>query len=184
MNLEPDPLTLSSTKAVATAYKTGKWQSVPFSDRLRLRLNGIGYFTDDGSRNYGMLMHEIIGRVETLDDLDKAVEKKYLAGEITEEKKKELLVSLREWLSIPEVKEWYSGKYRMLNETQVLHPAFGFSRPDRVMIGDDEVIVVDYKFGEAEESRYLVKCRYVQYIQEMGYDNVSGYVFCSAEKVV
>ncbi len=174
----PDPLTLSSTKAVATAYKTGKWQSVPFSDRLRLRLNGIGYFTDDGSRNYGMLMHEIIGRVETLDDLDKAVEKKYLAGEITEEKKKELLVSLREWLSIPEVKEWYSGKYRMLNETQVLHPAFGFSRPDRVMIGDDEVIVVDYKFGEAEESRYLRQVRrYVQYIQEMGYDNVSGYVF-------
>ncbi|NMB49487.1 MAG: UvrD-helicase domain-containing protein [Bacteroidales bacterium] len=174
----PDPLTLSSTKAVATTYKTGKWQSVPFSDRLRLRLNSIGYFTDDGSRNYGMLMHEIISRVETLEDLDKAVEKKYLAGEITEEKKNELLVSLREWLSISEVKEWYSGKYQILNETHVLHPAFGFSRPDRVMINDDEVIVVDYKFGEVEESGYLRQVRYyVQHIREMGYNNVSGYVF-------
>ena len=174
----PDQLVSSSDKAIPTAYKTGKWQSVPFSDRLKLRLNSLGYFTDDGSRNYGMLMHEIISQVETWADLDKAVEKKYLAGEITEEKKKEFLVSLREWLSIPEVKEWYSGKYQILNETQVLHPAFGFSRPDRVMIGDDEVIVVDYKFGEAEESGYLRQVRhYVQHIREMGYDNVSGYVF-------
>jgi len=174
----PDQLVSSSDKAIPTAYKTGKWQSVPFSDRLKLRLNSLGYFTDDGSRNYGMLMHEIISQVETWADLDKAVEKKYLAGEITEEKKKEFLVSLREWLSIPEVKEWYSGKYQILNETQVLHPAFGFSRPDRVMIGDDEVIVVDYKFGESEESGYLRQVRhYVQHIREMGYDNVSGYVF-------
>jgi ATP-dependent helicase/nuclease subunit A len=174
----PDRLASSSTKATPIACKTGKWQSVPFSDRLRLRLNSIGYFTDDGSRDYGMLMHEIISQVKTLDDLDKAVEKKYLAGEITEEKKNQLLVSLREWLSIPDVKDWYSDKYQILNETQVLHPAFGFSRPDRVMIGDNEVIVVDYKFGDAEESRYLSQVRhYVLHIREMGYDNVSGYVF-------
>jgi ATP-dependent helicase/nuclease subunit A len=57
-------------------------------------------------------------------------------------------------------------------------PAFGFSRPDRVMIGDNEVIVVDYKFGDAEESRYLSQVRhYVLHIREMGYDNVLGYVF-------
>ncbi|HXK99909.1 MAG TPA: 3'-5' exonuclease, partial [Dysgonamonadaceae bacterium] len=174
----PDRLALSSTKATPIACKTGKWQSVPFSDRLRLRLNSIGYFTDDGSRDYGMLMHEIISQVKTLDDLDKAVGKKYLAGEITEEKKNQLLVSLREWLSIPDVKDWYSDKYQILNETQVLHPAFGFSRPDRVMIGDNEVIVADYKFGETEESSYLRQVRrYVQYVREMGYDNVLGYVF-------
>jgi len=174
----PDRLVMPSDKAIPTAYKAGKWQSVPFSDRLRLRLNSIGYFTDDGNRDYGMLMHEIISQVKTLDDLDKAVEKKYLAGEITEEKKNQLLVSLREWLSIPDVKDWYSDKYQILNETQVLHPAFGFSRPDRVMIGDNEVIVVDYKFGNAEESRYLSQVRhYVLHIREMGYDNVSGYVF-------
>jgi ATP-dependent helicase/nuclease subunit A len=60
----------------------------------------------------------------------------------------------------------------------VLHPAFGFSRPDRVMIGDNEVIVADYKFGETEESSYLRQVRrYVQYVREMGYDNVLGYVF-------
>ncbi|MCW1734382.1 UvrD-helicase domain-containing protein [Anaerorudis cellulosivorans] len=174
----PDQLVSSSDKAIPAAYKAGKWQSVPFSDRLRLRLNSIGYFTDDGNRDYGMLMHEIISCIKTLDDLEKAVEKKYLAGEITAEKKNQLLVSLREWLSIQEVNDWYSGKYQILNETQVLHPAFGFSRPDRVMIGDNEVIVVDYKFGDAEESGYLSQVRhYVHHIREMGYDNVSGYVF-------
>ena len=53
-----------------------------------------------------------------------------------------------------------------------------FIRPDRVMIKEDEVIVVDYKFGEQVESKYVKQVqRYVNGIRGMGYDNVQGYLF-------
>ena len=53
-----------------------------------------------------------------------------------------------------------------------------FIRPDRVMINDDGVVVIDYKFGELIESKYVKQVeRYVKSIRDMGYTNVQGYLF-------
>lgn len=155
-----------------------KWHSIPFNDRLKLRLNSIGFFSDNGSRSHGTLMHEIISGIQTMDDLEDAVEKKYISGEIDANEKDRITTLLTRILSNKEVADWYSGKYHVVNETLVLHPSLGFSRPDRVMIGTDGVIVVDYKFGDAEDEKYNRQVRhYVRLIQEMGYDTVKGFVF-------
>ena len=167
-------------------YKTDNWHSIPFNDRLKLRLNSIGYFSDDGSRDYGKLMHEIVSNVTTISDIPQAVERKISEGEIKEKDKSKFITELTDYLSIPEVYDWYNGKYTILNETQILHPQKGFSRPDRVMIGENEVIIVDYKFGELEDFKYNRQVqRYAKTIEEMSYTNVKGYVFyVKAGKVV
>jgi ATP-dependent exoDNAse (exonuclease V) beta subunit len=158
--------------------KTAQWQSIPFDNRLKLRFNSIGYFNNSGRRDYGMLMHDIISRVETIGDIPQAVNRKTVAGELSISEKERITNDLTAFLSIPEVADWYSGKYVVLNEMQMLHPRFGFSRPDRVMLDTDSVIVVDYKFGEAENERYSRQVQhYVKQIAEMGYKNVSGFVF-------
>ncbi|MFY9173570.1 MAG: UvrD-helicase domain-containing protein [Petrimonas mucosa] len=157
---------------------SGKWQSVPFNKRLKLRLNSAGFFSEDGSRAYGTLMHEIISSIHTLDDLKGAIEARYISGEINSDERREITGLLTSALSQPEVSGWYSGKYHVINETEVLHPVFGFSRPDRIMIGDKETIVVDYKFGEREEEKYKRQVKhYLRLIREMGYDNVKGFIF-------
>lgn len=159
-------------------FKTGKWRSIPYDERLKLRLNSIGFFSDDGSRDYGKLMHDIVSNIKTLADIPEAVNKKISEGELKESDRDNTISELTAYLSIPKALEWYSGKYTVLNETQVLHPHTGFSRPDRVMIGDKEVVVVDYKFGESEDSKYIRQVRrYVKTISEMGYPKVTGAVF-------
>lgn len=174
----PTLLQRKTEKGSASKLDSGKWQSIPFNNRLKLRLNSAGFFSEDGSRAYGTLMHEIISSIQDLGDLAGAVEKKYISGEIDAGEKNEITGLLTRILSDPGIAEWYSGKYRVINETEVLHPAFGFSRPDRIMIGDNEAIVVDYKFGEREEEQYKRQVRhYVRLIKEMGYNNVKGYVF-------
>lgn len=160
------------------SFLSDKWQSIPFDDRLKLRLNSIGFFSDDGSRAYGTLMHDLISRVKTIDNLPDAVAQKVLDGELPESDKDAIFNELSQFLSMPEVANWYSDNYTILNETQLLHPIFGFSRPDRVMIGKDEVIVVDYKFGELEERKHERQVlNYVKAIEEMGFANVKGFVF-------
>ncbi len=162
----------------AQSSKTGKWHSIPLGDRLRLRLNGIGYFTDDGSRDYGRLMHAIVSNVKTLSDLSWAVEQKISDGELPEADREKTYNSLHAMLSLPVVADWYNGKYTVLNETQLLDPTRGFRRPDRVMIGSGEVIVADYKFGEVQDPKYIRQVQqYVHTIREMGFDNVNGYLF-------
>lgn len=159
-------------------YIISKWQSIPFSNRLKLRLNAADFFADSGQRSYGTMMHEIVSTINTLEDIELAVDKKVLNGEIGKEMKEEIINILNDSLSISDAKDWYSGNYTVLNETKLLHPKFGFSQPDRVMINDNQVIVVDYKFGEVEESQYIRQVqRYTKTIKEMGFDNVSGYIF-------
>jgi ATP-dependent helicase/nuclease subunit A len=168
----------SEKKMEMQANKSSHWHSVPFDDRLKLRLNSIGYFSDEGRRDYGKMMHDIVSNIETLADIPRAVEQKISAGELGEEEKEKMINQLNDYLSIPAVSDWYSGKYKILNETQLLHPVTGFSRPDRVMIAPEEIIVVDYKFGDSEDNKYNRQVRYyMKQIKEMGYQRVSGYIF-------
>lgn len=170
--------TSTPEKSEVSSFVTDRWQSIPFNNRLRLRLNSDGFFTDNGVRDYGTLMHEIISSIELKEDIDIAVDKKVQSGELSDIEKVQIKQKLMNSLSIPEVSDWYVGKYKVLNETQVLQPEFSISRPDRVMIGDNSVIIVDYKFGAVEEKKYLRQVRhYMQQIQRMGFEKVSGYIF-------
>lgn len=160
-------------------FASKKWQSTPFDNRLKLRFKSIGYFHERGKRDYGTLMHDLISQVKTIADIESAVNSKVISGELSETDSQQTIDELKQSLSLnDDIKSWYSGKYSILNEVMILHPKYSFSRPDRVMFGDNEVIVVDYKFGEIQEEKYKKQVsRYVQHIKEMGYKNVSGYVF-------
>ena len=163
---------------VSGTYRSNKWHSQPFDNRLQLKLNSIGFFSDDGSRDYGKMMHDIVSNIEKLEDIPVAVGRKISEGEIKEDNRDLIISEIEGYLTKPEVIEWYSGIYNVLNEAVVLHPGNGISRPDRVMIGEDKVIVVDYKFGESEETKYKYQVkRYMKSISEMGYTHVEGFIY-------
>jgi ATP-dependent helicase/nuclease subunit A len=158
--------------------KMEEWRSIPFEGRLKLRLNSIGYFNDDGSRARGMLMHEIVSSIKTVSDLSGALQRRVMEGELTETEQKEVFEEITEMLSLPEVSDWYSGKYIVLNEMQTLDPEWGFSRPDRIMMDGNKAIVVDYKFGEAEDLKYRRQVQhYVKLLQKMEFSDVKGYIY-------
>ncbi len=172
------PVTVPVHRPIECSVDTPSWHSTPFDERLKLRLNSIGFFSDDGRRDYGKTMHDIISHVKTIEDIPHAVEKKVVAGEIPENERANKVEKLTRSLSLPEVADWYTGKYTVLNETQLLHPGTRISRPDRIMIGDRKVIVADYKFGETQDPKYKRQvCRYVDTIKEMGYEQVKGFLF-------
>ncbi len=158
--------------------KMEEWRSIPFEGRLKLRLNSIGFFNDDGSRARGMLMHEIVSSIKTVSDLSGALQRRVMEGELTETEQKEVFEEIAEMLSLPEVSDWYSGKYIVLNEMQTLDPEWGFSRPDRIMMDGNKAIVVDYKFGEAEDPKYRRQVQhYVKLLQKMEFSDVNGFVY-------
>ena len=66
----------------------------------------------------------------------------------------------------------------MLNEVDILSTDNASRRPDLVMIYGDEVVVLDYKFGEKPQKRYQRQVRdYMGLIARMGYKQVSGYLW-------
>ena len=152
--------------------------SVPNEKRLHLRLRGKGFFFDNEARKYGTLMHEVLSGIRVPEDVPQAVHGYRLQGVINREEEMRLVERIEACLALPEVRRWYDGTGRVLNEVDILSTDNASRRPDRVMIYGDEVVVLDYKFGEKPQKRYQRQVRdYMGLIARMGYKQVSGYLW-------
>ena len=159
--------------------KMRRFSSVDIKNRLHLRLYGKGFFNEREQRNHGILMHEILSAVYSKKDLPKAVRAQVLSGAITEDEAVEIQDKLGKAISLPETSEWFSNKYKIFNETTILQPKGKFRRPDRVIMGENEIIAVDYKFGEKELPGHHQQVKnYMELIEKMGFGKkVKGFVW-------
>lgn len=152
--------------------------SVSPDNRLHLRLHGKEFFFDDKQRKHGMLMHEVLSKIRTAEDIIASVESYQLAGIINKEEAAALIQRLEMLLNRPEVALWYDGTGRVLNEVEILFGK-GFSkRPDRILINNGIAVVIDYKFGNKQDERYVSQVKtYQKLIRQMGYKNVKGFLW-------
>ena len=171
----------TSTKdaALPEQEKMTFFSSVNVNERLHLRLYGKGFFNESVQRLKGNILHEILSNVHTLSDLPKAVQQQTLKGTISVDESLEITDMLQAALSsTKEAEDWFSGKYNIINEASILHGEGKLKRPDRVMLTQDEAIIIDYKFGEKEEKSYSGQLKdYARLIKEMGYVKVDAYIW-------
>lgn len=123
-------------------------------------------------------MHDILARIATADDLDRAVDEAASEGLVTVAERDELLGELHKRLDSVADRHWFDGTYDFRNEIDILLPGGEFCRPDRVMAQGDHAIVVDYKFGHIKSRRYISQVQdYMNYLLKMGYSDVEGYIW-------
>lgn len=137
--------------------------------------------------NRGRLLHSLFSVIETDADVDAAIERLFFEGVIeNQEKREEISAIAHKALTQPEVQNWYSGNWRLFNECAIIYYENGIlqtRRPDRVMMKDNEVVVVDFKFGK-QNKKYNKQVRdYMQLLIKMGYSHVSGYLWYVEEEL-
>lgn len=152
--------------------------SISQAGRLHLRLRGKDFFFDNEQRKYGRLMHEVLSGVRTSEDIPSAVRTYRMQGVIIQDEEAQLIQQLQNYLQLPAVKRWYDGQAHILNEVDILFEKIDSKRPDRVMLFDKEVVILDYKFGEKKSPNYQTQVRsYIHLVQQMGYSHVSGFIW-------
>lgn len=129
-------------------------------------------------RNFGVAVHGLLENVRTVKDFDGALHKMYLNGEVQLEEKRLLGDMFNNLLEDEKVKSWFHPDNTVLTEHSIMLPGGKTKRPDRVIINTDGVSIIDYKttFSEQTEHRQQVE-EYKNIFIEMGYENVSGYVW-------
>jgi ATP-dependent helicase/nuclease subunit A len=153
------------------------------SHSLRLKQNSLDFLeTDTHSRsariNRGKLVHELFSFIETSADLDIALLKFRHEGKAGPEDLQELRLEVEQLLAQPLPHEWFSGVYKVLNERTLILPGFELQRPDRIMIGNGKVLVVDYKVSETILPAHFRQVkRYCESILKMGFEKVEGYLW-------
>lgn len=144
--------------------------------------------SDDRFINRGRMLHTLFSAIDTADDIDSAIERLIFEGVIsTLEKETEIRDLVQKAFSSPEIQDWYSGTWTLFNECAIIYKEKGelqTRRPDRVMMKDGQVVVVDFKFGK-ENTKYNKQVKdYMQLLTRMGYQNITGYLwYVNEEKI-
>ncbi len=158
--------------------------------KLSLRLSAGDYFIDDDGLlskkvNKGTIYHKIMERIITYNDIDDAVNSVVNEGFLTKPESVELIGKLKKILHSDKVSGWFKNNYRVLNELSIITENGKTKRPDRVMIGNNEIIVVDYKFTVEHSKSHLRQVKeYMDYISAIEGKNTIGFVWYVFENEV
>lgn len=174
----------SSVKDFPSSYP-----SIPLSGRLVASEDAMDYFGEDGTagigasaRLMGIVLHKILSGVGSLDDVKPQVDAAVRDGLLSEEEGNEAFSELSARVSAHP--EWFGKGMDARNEASLFAEDGQSHRPDRVVFGDDGVVVVDYKFG-AERRKYVSQVAlYMDLYRRMGYGNVTGAVWYVREDKV
>lgn len=147
--------------------------------RLKFSADSIDFFCD-GARNEaklnGTVLHGILSEVLVPSDLPAAVRRSFEAGEIDsgqEEKYLDLLLR-----RIASRSQWFvSEGVEVRNETRLIDTDGNVYRPDRVLIEDGRVTVIDYKFGDKNPCYRRQVARYADIYRRMGYSDITPVIW-------
>ncbi len=137
----------------------------------------------------GELMHSVLARINKAEELHKELNKMYIEGLISTEKElKYIEWLLTKALSTAQVQEWFSGKYKLFNECAILNKTLKENqssyRPDRVLVQDSKVIVIDYKFARTDKEHIEQVQNYMKLLNMMGYAEIEGYVWYVDKNII
>lgn len=137
--------------------------------------------TDEKYIRQGQLLHYLFSVIRTTADIPSAIEQLRFEGIIESSGQEEQIRKLTEWaLHHPLVKDWYAGQWQLYNECAIIYEENGelqTRRPDRVMMKDGEVVVVDFKFGKKRTTYNKQVREYMDLLASMGYENIRGYLW-------
>lgn len=151
-------------------YETYGMNPEACSKRFIASSDAWDYFSEEGigqsKRLRGIEQHALLSRIRTSDDAREVLRS-------IEPQTRELLLE-----RISAHSEWFSPELKTLNEVAIIDSFGNTNRPDRVLVDEDgRVTVIDFKFGEEDEKYSGQVRRYMRLFREMGYGEVSGYIW-------
>lgn len=138
----------------------------------------------------GRLLHTLFASIKVLDDIDPAIDRLIAEGVIAEKETEDDIRHLaHKAFSLPEVQDWYSGKWRLFNECEIIWQENGklkTRRPDRVMMHNGETLVVDFKFGKPNKKYNRQVQSYIDLLVRMGANpaSIKGYLWYVDEDLI
>ena len=138
--------------------------------------------------DYGMAVHELFSKINDVEDIEEALNNSLDEGIITKENMLELREKIRRILKLNPVSSWFSEVGEKYLERELVNAVGKKLRPDRIVINDDKVSVIDYKTGALNDKRMIeyraqVK-EYMEAFSSMNYENVEGFIVAIDEEKV
>lgn len=133
----------------------------------------------DAAKRQGQLLHELMAApITDGQDIAGHVEALYRRGLCPAEERDDVLrIATAAWNN-PALQALFAKGYAHWNERDIILPNGRALRPDKVLVGPAETIVLDFKFTQQEDEAHLKQViDYQLVLREMGMPDVKGFVF-------
>ena len=159
------------------------YQTFDIANKIRIKLHDNSFFTGKENAafarvNHGKLMHELFENINSIEDIPVLIERMVFEGKLTNSEKENFNSRINDLLSNDKVKDWFSSDWKVKTEAEIILKNGRTIRPDRVLIGKDKIVVIDFKFGEQEEKKHDEQVKkYMQVIEEIENKPAEGYLW-------
>ncbi|MDF2158482.1 UvrD-helicase domain-containing protein [Algoriphagus sp. CAU 1675] len=157
-----------------------RWDYSDWKSKLKTREYAWD-FSESGlvsreQRRIGVLVHEILEQSNNLEEGLQLLRQYGFEGRLDEETRDLVSAQLESLFALPEFQVWYSDSYQSLAEQGILLPGGKQKRPDRILMGKDQAIVIDFKTGEKKDSHLKQVQEYMNLVAQLSQRPVQGFL--------
>ncbi|MBN7812822.1 UvrD-helicase domain-containing protein [Algoriphagus sp. H41] len=173
---------------IATAEKEQKrapdallrWESLDWRSKLKTKKMAWD-FSESGlqarsQRKLGVIVHELLAASRNREEAALLLQQYEFEGRLDAETATLVGEQLAALFALPEFQRWFDPSYQSLAEQGILLPGGSQKRPDRILIGESEVLVVDFKTGEKYPSHLSQVKEYMALVASLSQKPVKGYL--------
>jgi len=157
-----------------------RWECMDWKTKLQTKAYPWD-FSPEGihareQRDFGVIIHAILAEANGMEDASRLVKEYFQEGRLDLETAVQVKVKLDQVFANLEVRKWFDPNFSSLTEQGILLPGGAQKRPDRILIGKDEAVVIDFKTGIKRESHADQVYEYMSLVKNLTQLPVKGYL--------
>ncbi|MBE7178101.1 MAG: hypothetical protein INR69_16990, partial [Mucilaginibacter polytrichastri] len=156
----------------------------PVSARLDKALSGDPVFSQldllsgNIARRRGVILHDVLARAVSADDVEPVLRSMQQNGLFRAHEYDELLRLSKNVFQQPELAALLAKPYKTVNEQTIINKDGKSYRPDKVLLGENETIIIDFKFTDEPKPAHDKQiANYQILLGEIGYTPIRSYLY-------
>ncbi len=123
-------------------------------------------------KDWGTIFHLALSKINSVDVINKVISDLYVQGVCNKSESIKLENQINEFLSNEEIRGYFFNSFKIINEKEILMKDGRSFFPDKVIIKDNEVLIIDFKTGIKKDDHEKKIREYSDIYRLMGYRNI------------
>ncbi len=150
-----------------TSFITNSWKNHNISIVAN---SSLLWGTNQGEAiSYGNLIHEILSKIKTKNDISDVVNQYLYKGEINNNQQKEIIKVLNKIINHPQLHSYFNQNNTVYNEQEIVTSDKKIIIPDRLVVNNNEVAIIDYKTGNPDKKHHKQIINYSEVLENLNY---------------
>ncbi len=119
--------------------------------------------------DFGNLIHEMLSKIITKNDIEKVINQYESQGELLEETATGVRKIIHEIVNHPQLKKCFNDEVTVYNEREIVTIDGQTIIPDRLVFNNNNVTIIDYKTGKPSKSYHQQLLKYEHVLKSMNF---------------